>query len=48
MAWCAVSGIGTWIALALIRTGKRREPEADEIQNTADQMLSGVATPAKR
>jgi hypothetical protein len=29
LGWCVLSVIGTLIALSLIRTGKRRQPEAD-------------------
>lgn len=35
LAWCAVSVVGTLIALALIRAGKRRQPEADDIESPA-------------
>jgi hypothetical protein len=31
MGWCALSAVGTLIALSLIRAGKRRQPEADQI-----------------
>jgi hypothetical protein len=31
LAWCAVSAVGTMIALAMVRTGKSRQPEADEL-----------------
>ncbi|MFJ3486174.1 hypothetical protein ACIPL1_22650 [Pseudomonas sp. NPDC090202] len=30
LGWCALSLIGTLLALSLIRTGKRRQPEADD------------------
>jgi len=29
LGWCVLSVIGTVIALSLIRSGKRRQPEAD-------------------
>ena len=29
LGWCVLSVIGTLIALSMIRTGKRRQPEAD-------------------
>lgn len=48
LAWCAVSVIGTWIALALIKTGKRREPEADRIQMAAREIHSTAATHLER
>lgn len=32
LAWCALSLIGTLFALSLIRTGKTRQPEADDVQ----------------
>jgi hypothetical protein len=29
LGWCALSVVGTLIALSLIRAGKRRQPDAD-------------------
>ncbi|MDD1966095.1 hypothetical protein ACIPO9_10545 [Pseudomonas sp. NPDC090203] len=31
LGWCVLSVIGTLIALSLIRTGKRRQPDADSL-----------------
>lgn len=39
LGWCALSVVGTLLALSLIRTGKRRQPEAD------DAVLVPVAAP---
>ncbi|WP_110949157.1 hypothetical protein [Pseudomonas bohemica] len=33
LGWCALSLVGTLIAVSLIRAGKRRQPEADNIAN---------------
>jgi hypothetical protein len=30
LAWCAISAVGTSLALAMIRTGKNRQPDADD------------------
>jgi hypothetical protein len=30
MGWLALSAVGTLIALAMIRTGKARQPDADD------------------
>jgi hypothetical protein len=30
LAWCAVSAVGTSVALAMIRTGKNRQPDVDD------------------
>jgi len=31
LGWCALSLVGTMIAVGLIRAGKKRQPEADNI-----------------
>jgi cytochrome oxidase assembly protein ShyY1 len=35
LGWCAVSIAATLIALAMIRAGKRRQPEADDVETPA-------------
>jgi len=42
LAWCGLSLVGTLFALSLIRAGKKRQPEADDLQPEA------VAVPAAR
>jgi hypothetical protein len=34
LGWCAVSVVGTVIAVGLIRAGKHRQPEADDLPAT--------------
>lgn len=45
LGWCALSAVGTLIALSLIRVGKRRQPEADQ---TAQPQVVVAATQYKR
>jgi hypothetical protein len=43
LGWCVLSVIGTLIALSMIRTGKRRQPEADS--TTAHDTPIAVTVP---
>ncbi|MFJ5295794.1 hypothetical protein ACIQAL_04595 [Pseudomonas sp. NPDC088368] len=43
LGWCAVSVVGTVIAVGLIRAGKKRQPEVDDEPATE---AVPVATPA--
>ncbi len=47
LGWCVLSVIGTLIALSLIRTGKARQPDADETQASALQ-VAVVTAPARK
>jgi hypothetical protein len=47
LSWCVLSVIGTLIAVSLIRTGKARQPEADETQAHALQVAVATA-PAQK
>jgi hypothetical protein len=31
LGWCALSLVGTLIAISLIRIGKKRQPDADDV-----------------
>lgn len=42
LTWCVLSVVATLIALAMIRTGKRRHPEADAIECDASELHSAV------
>jgi hypothetical protein len=43
LAWCALSIVATFIALAMIRTGKRRHPEADDSELADGEQCSNIA-----
>ncbi|HXR02175.1 MAG TPA: hypothetical protein VN798_17455 [Pseudomonas sp.] len=46
LGWCALSLVGTLIALSLIRSGKRRQPEADT--TSAHPVAVNATAPHKR
>jgi len=45
LGWCALSVIGTLLAVTLIRTGKQRQPEADSV--VAQEVVVTTAAPYK-
>jgi hypothetical protein len=47
LGWCVLSVIGTLIAVSLIRTGKARQPDADQTQAPALQ-VAVAAAPAQK
>jgi hypothetical protein len=47
LGWCVLSVIGTLIALSLIKTGKARQPEADQTQAPALQIAVAAASAQK-
>jgi hypothetical protein len=47
LGWCVLSVIGTLIALSLIRTGKARQPDADQTQVPSLQVAVSAASVQK-
>jgi hypothetical protein len=47
LAWFAVSVVGTLIALAVIRSGKRRQPEPDDVEVLVPHSHTPPAAPLK-
>lgn len=48
LAWCALSVVATLVALAMIRSGKRRHPQADDFEPAVSEGRSvpHAASPA--
>ncbi|WP_167362068.1 hypothetical protein [Pseudomonas abietaniphila] len=47
LGWCVLSVIGTLLALSLIRTGKARQPDADQTQVPALQVAVATVSAQK-